>query len=147
MTRSSGPRRKPLVVLAASGVALCFAVDAARSAGLHSTAPDRSGRVQAGAASFYSRKEAGKPTASGAPLALAHMTAASPTLPLGSKAKVINTRNGQAAQVTITDRGPYAKGRVLDVTPKAAERLGIAKKDGTAPVKVKPIAGSAPPVR
>ena len=98
-------------------------------------------------ASFYSRGEAGKPTASGTPLALDHMTAASPTLPLGSKARVVNTRTGQAAQVTITDRGPYAKGRVLDVTPKAAERLGIVKKQGIASVKVKPISEPTPPTR
>jgi rare lipoprotein A len=102
------------------------------------------GKDQKGVASFYDAKDAGKTTASGKPLAVNRMTAASPTLPLGSKAKVVNTKTGRSAQVTITDRGPYAKGRVLDVTPKVAERLGIEKKKGVAPVVVKPVSKPAP---
>ena len=72
------------------------------------------------------------------------MTAASPTLPLGTKAKVVNTESGKSAHVTITDRGPYAKGRVIDVTPKAAEQLGM-KKKGVAPVEVKPVSKPSSP--
>ncbi len=104
--------------------------------------PGHSGKTQTGVASFYDRKAAGKPTASGDPLKLNHMTAASPTLPLGTRAKVLNTETGKSAHVTITDRGPYAKGRVIDVTPKAAEQLGM-KHKGIARVKVKPV--SKPP--
>lgn len=103
------------------------------------------GKVQKGDASFYDAKDAGKATASGEPLAVNRMTAASPTLPLGTKAKVINAKTGQSAQVTITDRGPYSKGRVLDVTPKVAKRLGIEKKKGVAPVVVRPVSEPAPP--
>jgi len=66
------------------------------------------------------------------------MTAASPSLPLGTKAKVTNARNGKSVQVTVTDRGPYAKNRILDVSPMAARRLGM-KTKGVAPVTVKPV--------
>lgn len=105
---------------------------------------DRSGRVQAGVASFYSPKESGKTTASGEPLKPAALTAASRTLPLGTKAQVVNKDNGRAVTVTINDRGPYVDGRVVDVTPKAAEKLGMTE-EGVASVEVKPLA--EPPAR
>jgi rare lipoprotein A len=104
------------------------------------TVVDHSKRVQRGVASIYSRRTSGKTTASGTPLAPNKMTAASPTLPLGTRAKVTNKKTGKSAQVTITDRGPYAKGRVLDVTPKAAQQLGIKEAEGVAPVEIKPVA-------
>ena len=105
---------------------------------------DHSGRPQAGVASFYSRKEAGKPTASGAPLKPDELTAASRTLPLGTKAQVVNKGTGKAVTVTINDRGPYAQGRIVDVTPKAAEHLETTH-NGVANVEVKPLSEPAPP--
>ena len=107
---------------------------------------DRSGRKQVGLASFYSRGEAGKPMASGAPLDPDKMTAASRTLPLGTQARVVNVETGQAADVTVTDRGPYVGDRVVDVTPKAAERLGI-KEAGVAKVEVRPLQDPPPTPR
>ena len=101
-------------------------------------AVDRSGKAQTGVASYYGPQFAGKKTASGKPLKPHHMTAASRTLPLGTRAKVVNRDNGKSAEVTVTDRGPYTKGRVIDVSPKAAETLGM-KDDGVAPVKVQPV--------
>jgi rare lipoprotein A len=98
---------------------------------------DRTGKVQKGVGSYYGPGFAGKKTASGKPMKPNHMTAASPTLPLGTKAKVTNRENGRSAHVTVTDRGPYAKGRIIDVSPKAAEQLDM-KQDGVAPVKVQP---------
>jgi rare lipoprotein A len=65
------------------------------------------------------------------------MTAASRTLPLGSKATVTNRDNGKSVTVTVTDRGPFAKGRIMDVSPLAASRLDM-KKSGTAHVNVRP---------
>ena len=103
---------------------------------------DRSGRTQTGVASFYSAKEAGRPTASGEPLKVGELTAASRTLPLGTQARVTNTETGKSVVVRVNDRGPYADGRVVDVTPKAAEALGM-KEAGVAPVQVKPL--SEPP--
>ena len=104
---------------------------------------DRSGRPQAGVASFYGPKEAGRPTASGEPLKLGELTAASRTLPIGPQAKVTNTDNGKSVNVRVNDRGPYVDGRVVDVTPKAADALGM-KESGTAPVKVTPLAEPPP---
>ncbi len=132
-----------LAVLSASS-APCVDTDIATAKPARNIHHRHSGEVQKGVASFYSPKAAGKPTASGRPLVLNHMTAASPTLPLGTKAKVVNTESGKSAHVTITDRGPYAKGRVIDVTPKAAEQLGM-KKKGVAPVEVKPVSKPSSP--
>ncbi len=139
-------RRRVIAALVLSSVSSLLWTDmgaAAPKTGRHAH-PDRSGRVQKGVASFYSHKAAGKTMASGDPLALNRMTAASPTLPLGTKAKVVNTETGKSAHVTVTDRGPYAKGRVIDVTPKAAEQLGM-KEKGVAPVVVKPVSEPASP--
>jgi|SRR5579859_1971508 len=99
---------------------------------------DRSGRKQHGKASYYSHRFTHKKTASGLPLDPNKKTAASKTLPLGTKAEVTNVENGKKTEVIVNDRGPYVKGRVIDVTPKAAEELGI-KEEGTAKVEVKPV--------
>ena len=66
------------------------------------------------------------------------MTAASKTLPLGTVAKVTNTENGKSAVVVINDRGPLKKGRIIDVTPKVATKLGM-NSQGVIRVKVQPI--------
>jgi len=99
---------------------------------------DRSGRKQKGAASYYGKHFTHKKTASGALLDPNKKTAASNTLPLGTKAEVTNKENGKKTEVVVTDRGPYAKDRVIDVTPKAAAELGM-KKDGVTEVEVKPV--------
>jgi peptidoglycan lytic transglycosylase len=82
-------------------------------------AKDRSGM-----ASVYST-ESGSKTASGAKLNPSALTAAHRTLPLGSKVKVTNKRNGRSVVVTINDRGPFVRGTVIDVTPAAARSLGF----------------------
>jgi hypothetical protein len=58
------------------------------------------------------------------------MNTASRTLPLGTRVQVTNEDFGQPVKVRINDRGPYAKGRVLDLTPKAARDIGIDRDDG-----------------
>jgi rare lipoprotein A len=75
----------------------------------------------------------GKETASGIPLDDEAMTAAHKSLPLGSKVKVTNKKNGNTVTVTITDRGPYVAGRCIDLTKASARALGV---DGLAPVSV-----------
>ena len=106
----------------------------------HKAAHHRSSRTQTGIASVYSHKFAGKKTASGRRFKPNALTAASRKLPLNSKAKVTNRETGQSTNVTITDRGPYKKGRVIDLSPKAAKQIGVTKKQGVAPVVVKPLA-------
>jgi rare lipoprotein A len=104
---------------------------------------DRSGKPRKGKASYYSRRFYGKKMADGKPLNPNKDVAASKTLPLGTVAKVTNLETGKSDVVTIEDRGPYVKGRIVDVSPKAAEKIEL-KKDGVAPVEVKPLAVPPP---
>jgi rare lipoprotein A len=79
---------------------------------------------QAGIASIYST-ESGSGTASGEKLNPGALTAAHRTLPFGTKVKVTNKKNGNSVVVRINDRGPFVRGRVIDVTPAAARALGF----------------------
>jgi rare lipoprotein A len=65
-------------------------------------------------------------------------SAASRTLPLGTTARVTNLGNGRSAAAEVEDRGPYARGRILDVSLRTAEELGMTR-DGTARVEVAPV--------
>ena len=104
---------------------------------------DHSGRKVLGNASFYARHFAGRKMADGRRFNPAANVAASKTLPIGTTAKVINLDNGKSATVTVEDRGPYVRGRMLDVSPKVAETLSM-KQSGVAHVVVKPIAVPQP---
>ena len=100
---------------------------------------DRSGRKQVGKASFYARKFAGRKMADGTPMKPREDNAASKSLPLGTRAKVTNLETGQSTAVTIQDRGPYVQGRIVDLSPRTAEEIGITRKEGVARVEVAPI--------
>jgi len=100
---------------------------------------DRSGRTQVGRASFYADRYAGKRMADGTPMQLYSNNAASVTLPLGTTAKVTNLQTGKSAIVTIRDRGPYVKGRIVDLSPATARLIGLDKTQGLARVRVTPI--------
>ena len=98
--------------------------------------------VEHGKASWYSiRTNRGTRTASGARLCDKAATAAHKTLPMGTKVRVTNQTNGKSEIVTITDRGPYIRGRIIDLTIGSAERLGFRQR-GVAPVKVEVLAHS-----
>jgi rare lipoprotein A len=99
---------------------------------------DRSGKTRKGKASYYGKQFHGKKMADGTPMDPQSNVAASRTLPLGTKARVTNLENGKSETVEIRDRGPYVDGRIVDVSPTVADRLGI-KKQGVAPVEVKPL--------
>ncbi len=101
---------------------------------------DRSGRTRVGTASFYGEKFNGKKMADGTKMDPNDDNAASTTLPLGTTAKVTNLKTGKSAIVTIQDRGPYVKGRIVDLSPSTAQEIGIARDDGVAKVEVTPIA-------
>jgi rare lipoprotein A len=88
--------------------------------------------AQSGVASVYST-ESGSHTASGARLDPSALTAAHRSLPFGSRVRVTNRSNGRSVVVTINDRGPFERDRIIDVTPAAAHVLGIS---GLAPVTV-----------
>ena len=90
---------------------------------------------QVGEASWYGKDFHGKKTASGETFDQHDLTAAHPTLPMGTKAKVTNLETGKSVQVEINDRGPYSKGRDIDLSKEAAKEIGM-KKDGASPVKI-----------
>lgn len=91
---------------------------------------------QKGEASYYGQFHQGRKTADGSRFDAEGRTAAHPTLPLGTKATVTNLDNGKKVDVTITDRGPYARGRDIDLSKGAANQIGISKKSGVAPVQI-----------
>jgi rare lipoprotein A len=99
---------------------------------------DRSGKTRKGKVSYYGHRFYKKKMADGTLMDPQSNAAASKTLPIGTKAKVTNLKNGSTAVVEIRDRGPYVGDRIVDVTPKTADKLGL-KEDGTAPVAVKPV--------
>src|ERR1700683_1726824 len=101
-----------------------------------SSAPSRSAQItpeirtqakgqayQVGPASWYGQDFVGKPTASGENYDMFDMTAAHPTLPLGSYVRVTNLRNGRAVVVKVNDRGPIVPGRIIDLSYGAAQAL------------------------
>lgn len=90
---------------------------------------------QVGEASFYGPGFHGKKTATGERFDQNQKTAAHPTLPLGTEATVTNLETGASVDVKINDRGPYVKGRDIDLSKGAAKELGMTK-DGVAPVKI-----------
>ncbi len=105
---------------------------------------DRSGGKRFGKASFYANSFAGKKMADGRIMDPQTDNAASRTLPLGTTAKVTNLETGKSAVVTIRDRGPFAGGRILDLSPATAQKIGMTRRKGTAKVEVAPIAVPMP---
>jgi rare lipoprotein A len=106
--------------------------------------PDRSGHKRVGMASFYADEFAGRKMADGAPMDPSGDNAASRTLPLGTTAVVTNVETGQKAVVKIQDRGPYVKGRIVDLSPSTAQKIGIHRSKGVAKVEVAPISVPLP---
>lgn len=100
---------------------------------------DLSGHKRVGKASVYAKRFAGHKMADGAPMQAQGDNAASKTLPIGTTAKVTNVETGASAVVTIEDRGPYVKGRIVDLSPSTAKKIGIESKEGVAKVSVEPI--------
>ena len=92
-------------------------------------------RVQIGVASYYGSKFHKKRTANGEIFNMYKVSAAHKTLPLGTKVRVINLKNGRSLTMKINDRGPYVKGRVIDLSYKAAQKLGFVNQ-GTTKVRI-----------
>lgn len=85
-------------------------------------------KVERGIASYYGKRFQGKRTASGEPFDKDQLTAAHRTLPFGTLVKVTAEHNGKFVYVRINDRGPFVKNRLIDVSRKAAEELGIVRR-------------------
>ncbi len=97
-----------------------------------------------GIASWYGPELQGRQTASGERFDMEALTAAHRSLPFGTRVTVTNLDNGRSVTVRINDRGPFIKGRIIDLSRRAARRLGF-EHQGTAPVRLSPVAAGAQP--
>ena len=93
-----------------------------------------------GLASYFASRYNGLPTASGERYNERRLTAAHRTLPFGTRVRVTNVANRHSVVVTIIDRGPFKRGRVIDVSRRAANELGFVR-EGTARVRLEVLAG------
>ena len=96
---------------------------------------DPHGYNKTGMASYYGAKHHGKKTASGEAFNQNTLTAAHRRLPFGTRVKVTNLDNDKSVVVRINDRGPHTRGRLIDLSRKAAQQLGMISS-GTARVRV-----------
>jgi len=95
----------------------------------------RVGDTETGAATWYGREQHGGPTASGERFNMYALTAAHRTLRLGAQVRVENLRNGLSVVVRINDRGPYTRGRIVDLSYAAAKRIDMLQA-GVVPVRL-----------
>lgn len=100
---------------------------------------DPQGYRAEGQASWYGAQHQGKPTASGERFDQNAMTAAHRQLPFGTRVRVTHLASGRQVVVRINDRGPFSKGRLIDLSRRAAEQLGMLRQ-GVAPVRVEALA-------
>ena len=104
--------------------------------GSDTLARDGSAHTQKGIASYYHDSFQGRKTASGQRYSKHRFSAAHRTLPIGTKVQVTDTKTGRSIVVKVNDRGPFARGRIIDLSREAATELGIVKK-GVAKVELK----------
>ncbi len=122
----------PLTESAGSGPQL----ETLASAPLESqTAEPEATELGTGVASYYGDELAGRRTANGERFNPDELTAAHRTLPFGSKVRVTNPKSGKSVVVRINDRGPFARGRLIDVSEAAARKIGLVAA-GHGPVKL-----------
>ncbi|MBD3894966.1 septal ring lytic transglycosylase RlpA family protein [Halomonas sp. ML-15] len=91
--------------------------------------------VEEGVASYYADRYQGRQTASGERFDQQALTAAHPSLPFGTRVRVTHLDNGRETVVRINDRGPFVRGRIIDLSRRAAGELDMLRS-GTAPVRV-----------
>jgi rare lipoprotein A len=104
-------------------------------------APPPAHDVETGMASYYGAKFAGRATASGSTYDPAQLTAAHRSLPFGTRVRVTHLGNGRSVVVEVTDRGPFARGRIIDLSRRAARTLGFIGA-GLARVRIEPLTSS-----
>jgi rare lipoprotein A len=122
-------------LLASSALAALAACATTPPPAPRSTLHEVSASAITGRASWYGKEQQGGPTASGERFDMYALTAAHRTLRMGTRVRVTNLRNGRSVVVRINDRGPYGRGRVIDVSFAAARALGMID-DGVVPVRL-----------
>ena len=122
MTRRSIPASLAIAILAL--VTVGCATTTRRPAAPDSAGPEPGTRID-GLASWYGQPHQGRATASGEAFDMNKLTAAHRTLPFGTRLRVTNVDNGKSVVVRVNDRGPHVPGRVLDLSFRAAQALGI----------------------
>lgn len=133
--------RSGLLLLGAVLVPLFFPPGSmsAAAGGLETPADDdASSYTEIGVASWYGAQLQGRRTASGERFDMRKLTAAHKSLPLDTRVRVTNLRNGRSVEVTVNDRGPYVDARVIDLSARAAEALDL-KRRGVGRVKIEVI--------
>ncbi|HHP7238955.1 septal ring lytic transglycosylase RlpA family protein [Longibacter sp.] len=124
-------RRTPLVALL-----VCLGLMVACATGTTSqTGKVAPGMTERGEASYYADKFVGRQTASGDVYTHRKLTAAHRTLPFGTRVRVTRLDNGKQVTVRINDRGPFKRGRIIDLSKSAAKRIDLVL-DGVADVKI-----------
>jgi len=108
--------------------------------------PDAEGFRQRGTASWYGKKFHGRKTSNGETYDMYGVSAAHKTLPFGTVVRVHNLRNGRKLDIRINDRGPFVRGRIIDLSYGAANKLGVVGP-GTAPVEIVALAAPTRMVR
>lgn len=115
---------KKTLMMSSLAVQMSFVVvNTHASIGLQSPGP-----AQAGMASYYHDRFHGQRTASGTPYDKHRFSAAHRTLPLGTQVRVTDARSGESVVVRINDRGPFGRGRVIDLSRAAAREIGLTRK-------------------
>lgn len=144
-TRFDLPGVLPALTIAAALTvpSLGIAADGADPS-LPDQASAKDGATQRGNASFYSKHLTGRRTASGQRYDPKALTAAHRTLPMGTRVKVVNPKNDKSVVVTVNDRGPVPKNRVIDLSGAAAAEIGM-KKSGVTKVETEVVGKTALP--
>jgi rare lipoprotein A len=119
-------------------VALALALLAGCSSTPKSSAPVARGLSESGQASYYGNEFHGRKTANGERFDQNQLTAAHRTLPFGTRLKVTNTQNGKTVVVRVNDRGPFVKGRVIDLSSSAFRSIAQLNS-GVVPVRIQVI--------
>lgn len=109
-------------------------------------ASGRNAFTETGQGSYYADKFAGRATASGVPYRPGRLTAAHNSLPFGTRIRVTNVRNGRSVKVVVNDRGPHVKGRIVDVSKRAAAKIGLLDA-GVVPVRLRVVRDAPGPTR
>jgi len=124
----------------------CSLHEQANAQEIHSVHPSALSRTceqpaftQAGTASWYGRQNQGRTTASGEPFDASRLTAAHRSLAFGTVLRVSDLTTGRTVKVRVNDRGPYVRGRILDLSAEAAKVLGI-RQEGVARVRIEVLA-------